>query len=97
MGTIKKEIPWLAFKAALSRLAYEADQISNQAEFDRIAYRVGVIGLRYEYTTNLFKEALKQYTETGVKPESGEDFRMWVQDLQDLIKDPEKVAACSMQ
>jgi hypothetical protein len=96
MGSIKKEIPWLAFKAALSRLAYDVDQINNQAEFDRIAYRVGVIGLRYEYITNLFKEALKQYKETGAKLENGEDFRKWLQDLQALIKEPEKVAAYSI-
>jgi hypothetical protein len=94
MGTIKKEVPWQAFKAAISRSADAVDQITNQAELDVIAYKIGIIGLRYEYITNLFREALKQYKEAGVQSEKGkEDFKKWLQDLKDIIKEPEKIAA----
>jgi len=94
MGTIKKEVPWLAFKAAISRSADAVDQVTHQAELDAVAYKIGTIGLRYEYITNLFKEALKQYKEAGARSEKGEeDFKKWLQDLKDIIKEPEKIAA----
>ena len=94
MRDIKKEVPWLAFKAAISRSVDAVEQVTNQAELDVVTYQVGVIGLRYEYITNLFNEALKQYKEAGTNPEkTEEDFKKRLQDLKDIIKEPEKVAA----